>query len=199
MATATHITPITRALAEGVPTVEVVKYAWKQGNAAGVKPETAADEFRAIFDRDGAITPDAILTRATPDDAPLHNLFEWSDSEAATAYREQQARYLLRTLVVIYRKQDGTLAPPTRFTIKLRRDVDDPALDAATDEALEPRVYLPVSKIMGEADLRRRYVRQAWRDLLALRERYRDVSELSRVFAAMDEVQADIERIVAAS
>jgi hypothetical protein len=53
-----------------------------------------------IEDGTGRLTPDAVVAAARPEDHPLHEHFEWNDSEAGKRYRIEQARQLIRSVTV---------------------------------------------------------------------------------------------------
>lgn len=171
--------------------VEAVEFSWKPNTRIPVKPDVAAHELRKLYERDRAVTPAAIVAAASDEASPLHPVFEWDDSEAARAYREQQASHLTRSLVVTYRKTDGELTPPIRAFVKLVSSADDPALDIETEEAVQPKVYLPIRQVMDEAEHRRRYVRQALQELGTWRRRYRDISEFASIFEMIDRLETE--------
>jgi len=54
------------------------------------------DILTEIYDRDGKLTPEAVL-----DDARLRDRFEWDDAVAAHSYRLEQARRIIRSVKVI--------------------------------------------------------------------------------------------------
>lgn len=63
-----------------------------------------------IHQRDGHITPQAVVAEAGDEDSPLHSHFEWDDSKAAGGYRLWQARMLIKS-VKIERPDDGRSMP----------------------------------------------------------------------------------------
>ena len=54
----------------------------------------------------GRITPDAVVQAASDPGSPLHQYFEWDDSEAAQRYRVTQARVLLARVKIEYETND---------------------------------------------------------------------------------------------
>lgn len=165
---------------------------WKPFTNLPVSAEVAAQELQRIYRETGSLTPDLIVSASAEPDAVLHDCFEWDDDEAARAHRADQARYLLRHLVVVYRKSDQTLTHPVRYVINLRRSPADERLE---DDEDQPRnTYLPIAQVMGDEQVRRRYVAQAFADLMRWRARYRDVEELARVFRAIEEVEEHLGR-----
>lgn len=174
------------------PTVQATSWAWKANSRIPVNPEDAYVELRRIHERDHAVKPEAVVEAATPPDSKLHPAFQWDDGEAAKAYREDQARHLMRSLTITFRKSDGELTPPIRAFVKLVSSADDPALDAETEDATQPRAYLPIRQVMTEDDLRERLKRQAFRELSTWRQRYRDIDAFAQIFEAIDVVAAEL-------
>lgn len=168
--------------------VEAVEFSWKPNSRISVKPADAYTELRKVYERDHAVKPESVVEAASDPDSKLHPAFEWDDTEAAREYREQQARHLMRSLVVTYRKSDGELTPPIRAFVKLVSSADDPALDEPTEEAVQPRVYLPIRQVMDEAEHRRRYTRQALSELIVWRRRYREIEQFARLFEVIDDL-----------
>jgi len=53
-------------------------------------------ELTRIYERDGVITPTAVIEEATDPDSPLHDYFDWDNESAAYKWRIDQARRLIR-------------------------------------------------------------------------------------------------------
>lgn len=180
------------AIQDGI-LVQADTYHWTPGSRIKADIDKAVIELKAIYQQRGAVTPAEVVASAKRKTSALHNEFEWGDGEAARLYREEQARHLLRSLVVVYKKPDGTRTIPHRAFVKIVPSADDPALDQATADTLKPHVYLPVKTVMTEVDLRERHKRQAWRDLVSWRQRYRDVVEFSKVFEQIEALKAEFD------
>lgn len=61
----------------------------------------AREAVRAIADtRGGLITPDAVVRAARSPSSPLHALFTWDNRKAAHAHRLNEARMLIRSVMV---------------------------------------------------------------------------------------------------
>lgn len=164
-----------------------IAYAWKSGANIPVKPEIVAAELRRLSQNTQTLRPEQVLEAARDEKSPLHAAFQWDDGVAAEKYREQQAQYILRSLVVVYRKPDGELTAPTRAFVNIVQREDDPANDDAVSDAVAPRVYLPVRRVTDDPELRRRWVRQAYLEAAAWRKRYRDIQEFAAIFEAIDQ------------
>lgn len=65
----------------------------------------------------GLLTAESVVEHAKKEDSPLHELFEWDDSEAAKLFRVQQARQVIRAYVKYEprtaRKVRGLVSVPT--------------------------------------------------------------------------------------
>lgn len=161
-------------------------FAWKYSVAGGISASVAATELATIYQRDGAVTPAAVVAAAREEEAPLHPAFEWDDVVAGERYRETQAEHMMRMLTVVYRKPDGAPTEPTRYLVKVKGAADDAVESDEVDLALAPRNYVPIQRVMDQTELRQRFVRQAYGELVAWRRRYQHIAELAEIFEAID-------------
>jgi hypothetical protein len=77
-----------------------------------VSNDVIRQEFAAIEEAGGRITPKAVVDAARPEDSPLHSEFTWDDSVAGEKWRLQQARHLiLRIRVVTVHHQEQVRVP----------------------------------------------------------------------------------------
>lgn len=75
----------------------------------GLTADAAAAELERIrLGHDGRLLPRDIVEVSRNKRAPLHACFEWDDATAGNAYREQQARHLVRVVRVVV-EGDGDL------------------------------------------------------------------------------------------
>ena len=80
----------------------VTKYAYRTGaRVSGIPADLAYAELERIRRDNGALRPDDVVAEASPEDAPLHPVFEWDDSVAAAEHRLLQARLLIRAVVTV--------------------------------------------------------------------------------------------------
>ncbi len=112
------------------------KYQLRRG--VGVPADVVVTEFERINDEMGGVTPQVVLDAARPDDAPLHPVFMWDDSQAAERYRLWQARDLVRAVHVI--GDDGE----DRGSAFIRVTVNDD--DGGS-------VYKPMSEVVNDESL----------------------------------------------
>lgn len=177
------------ALGDG-PSVEIVSHHWKQGSRIKADPTQGYQVLRALYAQHGAIRPSDVVEAARSVDSVLHDEFEWDDATAAMTHRVDQARHLLRSAIVVYRRPDQSVTQPVRAFVKLVPSADDPALDEVSDDAVQPYVYLPVRTVMDEPTLRDRQKRQAYRELVSWRQRYKDIADFAAVFEQIDRLAA---------
>lgn len=131
-------------------------------------------EIERIESRDGVITADAVLKAATPASSPLHEYFEWNNTEAAKKYRLWQARMLIRSVAVVY-EEDGRGKYNRGFV----------NLNVTTDGTTE-RGYIGIARAMNDTELRAQLLEQAKQEAVDWRNRYRNLTELASVFDAID-------------
>jgi hypothetical protein len=81
-------------------------YEWKTGTRYAVAAEDAAVELERIRNTFGDLNPEAIVRESSPTDAALHSMFTWNNRAAADKWRTQEARKIVRALVVVDEQED---------------------------------------------------------------------------------------------
>jgi len=78
------------------------KFTFKPGARVkgGVDAQTIGEALSDIEREEGAITPEAVVDSARPEDSPLHPCFTWDDRVAAEEFRKSEARNLVRVVRV---------------------------------------------------------------------------------------------------
>jgi len=113
--------------------------------------------FITGLEKSGRITAHAVLDAARPASSPIHDCFDWNDSEAAEKWRLEQARELIRRVKIELVYQE--------VSVRTVKYVADPARsDGYTDivKAREPSL----SEIMSAE----------WRNVLALAKRAQSIA-----------------------
>jgi hypothetical protein len=75
-------------------------YQLKAGSRIKTAAEVVGKECERL-EREGRLTAKELVNESRPKDAPLHNEFEWRDKVAGELWREQQARHIINSVVVI--------------------------------------------------------------------------------------------------
>lgn len=157
-------------------------YSWRDGSRVKADPSDAAKVFETIVKRDGALTPQAVVAASKKATAPLHGCFEWDNERAGEAYRMDQARYLIRSHVIIYRQNEGAEPETSRSFVSLSE------LRMAADET--EYSYRPVTAILKDDVMRSAYLASILREIESFKRRYASINELAAVLDEMDKASA---------
>lgn len=149
-------------------------YKWRSGTRMRVSAQVAGEEC-ARLEADGNLTPHALVDASRPDDAPLHNAFEWDNDTAAERWREQQARHIIGHLEVTCEQ----VKDPIRAFVSLTVSQDDGG----------GRLYYDTIRI-ARSDDAQAMLQMARRELGAFKRKYEGLKELVGVFAAIDALGA---------
>ena len=144
-------------------------YKWK--DAARLKTDAqTAGEICEKLEKSGGLTAKRLVDESRPEDAPLHKEFEWNDATAAEAYREEQARYIIRSLIV---------QPETTKNEVVR----------AFFPMAEHKVFESLPVILSDAKKTDALLDMAMRELKAFELKYSTLSQLAPVFEAIKAIE----------
>lgn len=150
-------------------------YSWKAGVMFPVKAEVAADTIKNLQASLGkeSITAKELLDASRDENAPLHDCFEWDDSVAAEKFRQEQARRLINGIeTVIIAKE------PIRTKLFVNIRPVKPAQEGG---------YVTIHQAMVVDDWKRQVLENALKELLSFKKKYAIYSELTGVFAAIND------------
>lgn len=159
-------------------------YRFKDAARLGHLNAAACGEVLQSLDGERRLTPANVVAVARPVESPLHGGFEWDDSAAAEAYRLDQARYILRSIVVV-RDADNPKSAIRAF-VTVTGD-ETPADKPQT-------IYISIEAALADPVKRDEIVSRARRELDEWRDRYKQIREFSDVFAAIDRVRDEVTR-----
>lgn len=143
-------------------------YSWKVNGLFKVDAQTAGSELQRLYQRDGAITPQAVVDESRPENAPLHGCFEWRDDVAAEEYRKQQARVMIAQITVV------------RETVE-QKPITIRAFVNTTED------YQPINVVLTRPDLNEQMLQNALRELASFRKKYNALKQLKPVMEAIDD------------
>ena len=143
-------------------------YQWKPASRIKANAQKAGEQFEEL-ERTVGLTAKTLLEANRSEDAPLHDEFEWNDTVAAEAYRENQAQYLIRMLCIA---PDGKQKEPVRAYFVTEKE----------------KVYDGLNVIMSDANKKSALLDIALRELIAFKKKYSMLSELADVFSAIDKI-----------
>jgi len=155
-----------------------MKARWKQGFHAKVSADIAATEFERIRQKNGGnLEAPLVHDEISKKRNPLHNTVEWNDSIAGKEYRLYQIRNMLRAIEVIYLEND--IPTPSRLF---------EVISIKPEASPKMNVYRTLEDILADPEQRKQLLMRAKRELAACRKRYKDLTELSNVFDAIDSI-----------
>lgn len=152
-----------------------VIYGWRSGSRVNIDPQQAGEAIDRIRKgHNGLIEPEMVVDAARDERSPLHPHFEWDDHAAAEEHRKGQARELVRSLTVDIS----------------RSNIEQKSVRAFVNvESGGERGYVSTFTAMSSEDLRRQVLADAFGELEAWRARHAELSELARIFSAIDETR----------
>lgn len=121
-----------------------------------------------IRSQHGDLTPQVVVDEARDDAHPLHSRFEWDDSVAGEAYRRVQAAELIRSVKVVYAET------PEGEERKVR----------AWSSTRQGNGYKPTEEILQDDFSRTLLLRQAEREITALKRKYGHLKEFADILNA---------------
>lgn len=153
-----------------------MQYQWRPGfRHAKLDPQPIGECIEALRIAQGGICmPDQLVEVARHTASPLHPCFEWSDSEAAEAYRREQAGDVLRHVAVVIEHEPER--EPIRAFVVVQRPQD------------EKPGYTAIHEAMYDDDLRRQVLDRAKAELKMFRRKYAEYQELATVLQVIEAV-----------
>jgi cell fate (sporulation/competence/biofilm development) regulator YlbF (YheA/YmcA/DUF963 family) len=149
-------------------------YQWRFTMA--VSAETAGKELERVEQKHGKVTPELVLEESRSKKAPLHKIFEWNDSVAAEKYRLTQAGQIINNLVVVLDEYEQH--EPVRAFVNVNANAPK-----KTGE------FINIVSAIQQEDTRAIVVANALRELQEFKKKYKQLTELSSVFAEIDKLQ----------
>lgn len=154
-----------------------VQYGWKATGfhvRGRLDAQVVGNRLESLRATRGQLTAEITVDDARPIDAVLHPAFEWDDTLAAEQFRLEQARGLIRSVVVLQAGPED--APPIRAFVVVGE--------------IGEQVYVSTYVAMSDPELRRQVLDRALRELHQWQAKYRELSELAKVFEALEQVAA---------
>jgi hypothetical protein len=111
------------------------------GKGMSGDPNAVGHALHDLIDNGKSLTPEVVVEAAEPEESILHRYFNWDDSTAAHKYRCDQARQLVAAVVLVEEEETPKTFPPVRAFASVVEN--------------EVRSYVPVQRVVLEADLNR--------------------------------------------
>lgn len=133
-----------------------------------------AELHRIAAQHGGMLNPADVVEAARPKRSLLHRKFDWDDSAAAEKYRLWQARQLISVTVEFKGTEEKPLLQ--RVFVSLSSD-------------REQGGYRDLEVVLRDPPTRAELLQDALDELSRIRKKYRELEELSQLFAALDVVK----------
>lgn len=155
-------------------------YRYRAGyNFRGVKADVVGATVAAIMEANGGqLTPADVVEDARPEDAPLHPCFTWDDAEAAEKYREDEARRVIRSYVVVKTDAAGNE----------KEEIANVSVASPYDD--EGPAYMPAMSAMEDPARRARIIAFARAQLDGWHARYGHIEELAEAAELVRQAKA---------
>ena len=114
-----------------------------------------------------AIKAEDLVTAAKDPTCPLHAEFEWDNDTAADKYRITQARYLLRSINVVYLDKGGN-------------EIETRAFSHVYDSQEDDQVYVPASKVWSNREFSNQVKEDAHKEMEQWIHRYEQYRYLAQ-------------------
>lgn len=150
---------------------KMMVYQWKSGARYRVAADVAANVMNGLAE-ENRLSAKALVDISRPEDAPLHNEFEWNDGIAAEKWREQQGRVMIAMISVI--TDEAVQQEPVRAFFNIEKGQSN---------------YEPISLIIKDADKTELLFRQAMSELKSFREKYKGLKEFQKLFHDIEEIE----------
>ena len=147
-----------------------MKYKTKRGLPGNISAQVVGEYIEQIRKKSGSITPTMLVKKAKAKSSPIHNCFTWDDKKAGKLRRLDEARYLLRTIIIEIEAEEEPII--TRAFVNISDDSE----------------YTTVKAAMSNKELREQLLQQALIEFKAFRYKYSQLKELSGIFKAFDKI-----------
>lgn len=147
-------------------------YQWKSASRIKADAQTAGEVCEQL-EKTVGLTAKSLLDASRPEDAPLHNEFEWNDTIAAERYREDQARYIIRSLCV---------APEQKEDLPVR----------AFFTIAPEQPYENINRILVNPEKRSSLFEMAFAEFKSFETKYSAVTEFQPIFTAFQPIKESV-------
>lgn len=144
--------------------------------------QKVGEALTSIHESRGLLTAPDVVEEARPGDSVLHPYFEWDDEAAAEAYREDQARHLIRSVHVI---KDAAVAGHVE-PVCVRAFIQVQTEGASS--------YEPLAIVVTDRSLRNQAISSVLQDIRDLRRKLQNLEILANTLPSLDAFQDAVER-----
>lgn len=159
-------------------------YKWKETRRGhhGLDAQVVGERLQHLRGELGdGFSSRAVVDDARPETAPLHPAFTWDDGEAAERWRQQEARGLVQSIVVVVNEGTAEQAESRAFVTVIEKETGEDR-------------YVPTVEAVNDDEYRLQIIDRALAEAIRWRERYDDIREFARIHSAIDKVAEQRDR-----
>lgn len=145
-------------------------YKFREGTRCAVSAQVVGEECEKL-EKNGELTAKNLVEVSRPEEAPLHRAFNWNDEEAAELYREEQARNLIRCIIVC--PEESKVITRAYYNI-LKSDPQ----------------YHSINTILQSEEKYEALLETAKKELKSFQKKYATLKQLEPVFEAIEKITA---------
>lgn len=151
-------------------------YEYRVKGLYSVQAQVVGEFCEQLEASDGGLTPKTFVDASRNPEIPTHSMLEWDNDVAAEAYREEQAKCIIRNVRIVREEADPEDYQERGFV--------------AVHEGRS--AYTTIQKAMSNDEWREHLLKDAKRDMECFKAKYRRLTELTGVIAEMDKVMSQV-------
>lgn len=152
---------------------------WKPGSRVKTPAEIADALVKENIDQHDGFNAEAFFWSQQPEDAPLHNEFEWDKDKAFVAYNVTRSNYICRSLEhVIIESEDSE-------PVVIRAFSSMPSYGEVEGDQ-DRIVYRSTEGLLSNPRYRDVLIARAISDAKAFKRKYAQLSEASRIIQSLE-------------
>lgn len=165
------------------------EYKYKTGAVHKVSASIAGPICQRLHDNN-ILTPKNLVEEARPEDSPLHPEFDWDDTVAAEKWREEQARQVIKT-IILYESDIRTEREIMLEEVKHEDNVETDDILKSEDRAFvstgeRNHRYVPILAALTNEEWKENLLKSAKKDMQAFVAKYHRLTELQNIINDMN-------------
>ena len=172
------------------------EYKFKMPGFHKVSAETAGKVCQELSSTPEGLTPERLVDVSRPEDAPMHKEFEWDDSIAAEEYRKEQAKKVIRNIIIVKsdtgKERELNLVLATdeeeEYTEDEDSTVEEPVDRGFVSTGERTSKYVTLFSALTNEEWRKSLLESAKRDMRAFKAKYHRLEELSKIIDDMNDI-----------
>jgi len=139
-------------------------------------------------EKENGLTAENLLEKAKIKDSPLHDLFDWNNTEAGEKWRLHQARVLINEVKIIVGNREMYAFENIKISVSNREE------NSKEDKEEYSRCYKPIVEILSNEDYRRQVIESALENITYWKEKHSDFAELKPIFVSIERVKKNLNK-----